>query len=116
MTNKICPLCNRIIPKDKESEHHLIPKCYGGKKEDTIELHKICHKQIHMLIPLKDLAKKYNSLAKLKKFPEMKKFLKWIKNKPPEFYPKTKQRKNRDNFHDKRIIRRKRKNIDKRFR
>lgn len=80
-----CALCSREIPKGFESKHHLVPKCKGGADGVFVFMHSICHKQIHALFNEKALAKKYNSIEKLKNQPDIQRFLAWISVKPLEF-------------------------------
>ena len=48
MTEPVCPLCDRPIPKGvPQSSHHLVPKVKGGRHEDTVLLHHQCYKEIH---------------------------------------------------------------------
>lgn len=95
VNNMICELCNREIPKGYESEHHLVPKCRGGRHGDTAMLHPICHKQIHALFDEHELEVLYNTISKLKNHRDVKRFVKWVKNKPIEFNSKTKIRRKR---------------------
>ncbi len=82
------------------SKHHLIPKSEKGR--DTLYLHDICHQKIHSVFSEKELANKYNNVEALLTNHEIQKFVKWIKNKPVDFYDT-----NRDtNFRNK-----KRKNV-----
>ena len=37
----------------------------------------------------KELAKSFNKIETLKKHPKLKKFINWIKKRPPEFLSKT---------------------------
>lgn len=85
---KTCPLCNRKIPEGQESAHHLIPKTFKGRK--TIDLHKICHNQIHALFSERELYNHYNTIERLKAHTDMDKFIKWIRTKPGDFYVKSK--------------------------
>jgi len=81
----LCPLCEREMAKGvKISEHHLIPKCKGGKK--TVYMHNICHQKIHSVFSEKELASEYYYVEKLQAHPEMKKFINWVKSKPIDFY------------------------------
>jgi len=81
---KICPLCQRLMPTGSYNEHHLIPATFKGR--ETIQLHKICHNAIHMNISNHDLKNYYNTIDELLNHPEIQKFVKWIMKKPPEFY------------------------------
>ena len=85
-----CPLCERIITQNSpQSLHHLVPKSKGGKKGETVLLHHICHKQIHLMFKEKELAKSLNKIETLKNHPKLKKFINWIKKRPPGFLSKT---------------------------
>ena len=89
-TNVFCPLCDRIITENvPKSIHHLIPKSKGGKGGETVLLHHICHKQIHLMFEDKELAKNFNKIETLKRHPKLKKFINWIKKRPPGFLSKT---------------------------
>ena len=71
-----CPLCERIITQNSpQSLHHLVPKSKGGKGGETVLLHHICHKQIHLMFKEKELAKSFNKIETLKKHPKLKKFI-----------------------------------------
>lgn len=78
-----CPLCERVIPKSQQDEHHLVPKVKGGKETKT--LHRICHRQIHALFSEAELAQQYRTTEALLAHPEVRKFVNWVKHKPPEF-------------------------------
>ena len=69
--------------------HHLKPKCKKGK--ETVELHKICHNKIHSLFTEKELLKYYHTVERILAYNEMAEFVKWVSNKPLDFYVNTKQ-------------------------
>ena len=83
----ICPLCERAISPCQQSRHHLIPKSFKGK--EVVVLHKICHHKIHSLLSERQLLKYYHTVAALRQHPDIKTFVQWLANKPPEFYVKT---------------------------
>ena len=85
----ICPLCDRAIPESQKDAHHLIPKSKGGIKTEF--LHRICHKQVHALFTETELAVTFNTAEALRAHPEMQKFIGWVKNKPNNFYEKTRK-------------------------
>jgi len=86
-----CPLCKRDMIKGLfVDEHHLIPKATNGRYGEKIVLHRVCHEKIHSLWTEKELANYYNTAERICSHPEMEKFLKWMKNKPVDFYIKTK--------------------------
>lgn len=77
----VCPLCERPIPPEQSDEHHLVPKLKGGK--ETEALHRICHRQVHALFTETELAERYNTAEALLEHPEMRKFVAWVRTKPP---------------------------------
>lgn len=85
----VCPLCERLIPESLRDEHHLLPKSKGGKQ--TVTLHRICHRQIHALFDDRTLAEYLSAVVALKTHPEMKRFISWVKSKPPEFFERTRR-------------------------
>ncbi len=82
-----CPICKRPLP-DKPSKHHLIPKTFKGK--EIVLLHKICHRQIHANFTERELLNHYHTIERILKNENIQKFVKWVKNKPPEFHVRTK--------------------------
>jgi 5-methylcytosine-specific restriction endonuclease McrA len=84
-----CPLCGRLIPKDQQDAHHLVPKSKGGRL--TIILHRICHRQIHALLTERELAASYSTIDALLQHQELAQFVTWVKNKPENFYLKSKK-------------------------
>ena len=88
----ICLICHRPLNKSWD-EHHLIPKTFKGK--ETIRIHKICHNKIHSVFTERELYQRYHTVERLLENEYIKKFVKWIKNKDPDFYEKTKDTKNR---------------------
>lgn len=61
-----------------------MPKTFGGK--ETQQLHRICHDKIHTVFTERELKNNYNTIDKIKEHEEMKKFIKWISKKEPDFY------------------------------
>lgn len=85
----ICPLCERPVPESERDAHHLLPKSRGGV--DTVVLHRICHRQIHVLISLPELERSYNSVAALRTHPDMARFLQWVRSKPNDFFERSRK-------------------------
>ena len=81
--NPNCPLCNRPLGNDS-NEHHLVPKTFKGK--ETVTLHRICHRKIHATFTERELLKHYHTLERLLEHEEIKKFVKWVSKKEPDFY------------------------------
>ncbi|WP_417455811.1 HNH endonuclease [Kordiimonas sp.] len=87
MEKKItCVLCGREIGKAVEM-HHLIPKSEGGRV--TVPLHPICHRKVHALFNEKELAKHYATIEALRSVEEIRRFVAWLRGKPPDFYRRT---------------------------
>lgn len=63
--------------------HHLIPKSHGGR--ETVQLHRICHGKIHATLSERALARDYASIQALLSHPEIRRFVAWIKRRPPGF-------------------------------
>lgn len=87
MTDDTCPLCGRPLA-NSWNEHHLIPKTFKGK--DTVRLHKICHSKIHSVFTERELFTYYHTIERILENEHMQKFVKWVSNKDPDFYQKTK--------------------------
>ena len=83
-----CALCEREITEGLGSEHHLVPKVNGGNHGACVFLHEICHKQVHALFDNKNLAKRLDTIKKLREHRDIQRFLVWISDKPPEFNTK----------------------------
>lgn len=95
-----CPLCKRdmIVDNNKKklssiNEHHLIPKSYKGK--DTILIHRICHDKIHTVFSEYELYKYYHTIERILEHKEIKKFVKWVSKKDPQFYSTNRDTNNR---------------------
>jgi 5-methylcytosine-specific restriction endonuclease McrA len=82
-----CELCDRDIPDNEISMHHLIPKTFKGKRDDSnlLTLHKVCHMKLHSLFSERDMLHLYNTLDMIKTDKNIEKFVKWIIKKPIEF-------------------------------
>ena len=85
MTETICPLCERPLGSRVE-RHHVVPKSKGGTM--LVGLHPICHRKIHKLFTNADLAR-IATIDGLKDTPEMAKFIRWVRKRPPDFHSRT---------------------------
>ena len=85
----ICPLCERNIPQAQRDAHHLIPESYKGT--DTVVLHRICHRQIHALLTEAELARQFNTVDALKNHEAIGRFIKWVKDKPDDFFERSRK-------------------------
>lgn len=92
MDGKDCVICGRKLGAEyANSKHHLIPKSRGGKHSPTILIHNVCHQKIHSIFTETELRKEYHTVEKLKENEEMRKFIKWVTKKDPDFYQKNKK-------------------------
>ena len=90
MTDPICPLCLRPIPREaKQSLHHLVPKLKGGKGGPGVRLHQICHNEIHATFTEAELAREFNTPEALRAHPRMARFLDWVRKRPPAFHARS---------------------------
>lgn len=85
----VCPLCDRPIPASQRDEHHLVPKSRGGVQ--TVSLHRICHRQIHALLSEAELERDFRDVESLRQYPEMARFVDWVRRKPPDFFERTRK-------------------------
>jgi len=85
-----CALCGRELGT-RWNKHHLVPRSLKGK--ETVNVHLVCHKQIHALFSEKELARHYHTVERLLEHEDMAKFVEWITSKPIHFYPKTRRKK-----------------------
>ena len=84
--DEVCALCERPFGRLRE-KHHIVPKSKGGKV--TIALHPICHSKIHSVFTRTELTN-LGTIEALKTHPDMKKFIRWLSKKHPDFHAPTK--------------------------
>jgi hypothetical protein len=84
-----CALCGRPLGR-KVEWHHVVPKSEGGV--ETAPVHPICHRTIHALVGNADLARVYPTLDALREREDVRRFLKWVATKPPDFHAPTRRR------------------------
>lgn len=77
-----CELCRRSGVLGV-TEHHLIPREFGGAKMQVAWLCSDCHKQIHALYTNRELAMRLNTLEKLESDEKISKYLRYIRKQPP---------------------------------
>lgn len=88
-----CPLCGRpLVPGPSVDEHHWIPKSEGGRVTSTI--HKVCHRALHARFSERELATLYATPEAVLADPEMARFVRWVRKRPPEYldWPKDRRR------------------------
>ena len=78
-----CSLCERLVPPDLITLHHLKPRERGGKAEHRTPLCRPCHKQLHAVFSNADLARSLDSIERLRAEPLLQPFLKWIRKQKP---------------------------------
>ena len=71
--------------------HHFVPKSRGGR--DTVPVHPICHKTLHVNLTNAELARIGDDVETLRHIPEVARFLTWIENRPPGFNAPVRRRK-----------------------
>ncbi len=86
---QICWLCARAMGEVIEW-HHPIPKSRGGREKQPI--HPICHQSIHANFTNSDLEKRYSSAEALLGHEEIRRFVDWVANKPPDFHAPTRKK------------------------
>jgi hypothetical protein len=79
-----CELCERNVPPNLITLHHLTPKQKGGKAEHRTPLCRPCHKQLHATFSNTDLARVYSTIESLRQAPLIQPFLKWIRKQKPD--------------------------------
>jgi 5-methylcytosine-specific restriction endonuclease McrA len=80
----LCPLCGRLMVRGPTiDQHHLIPRSRGGTKRYYV--HRVCHTKLHKLFNETELALEFSSFEKLRAHPDVEKFVRWLRNRDPEF-------------------------------
>lgn len=92
----ICAFCERKFESASAlTEHHLLPRSQGGKKEHTDMFCRLCHSTVHASFKNKTLAKMYASVEALRQADELKPFLRWARKQNPNSSFKTRPRKDK---------------------
>ncbi len=84
MPNGTCRLCDRAVPHELITLHHLRPREKGGKAEHRTPLCRPCHKQLHAVFSNSTLARSLDRIDLLKTAPELQGFLTWIRKQKPD--------------------------------
>jgi len=87
--SEACALCARPLGSRIEW-HHVVPKSEGGR--DTVPLHPICHRTIHASASNAELARLYPTLEALLEREDIRRFVAWIADKPPDFHAPTRRK------------------------
>lgn len=100
--NQPCALCGRSGPT--LTKHHLIPRAMHdrrwarrrfGREEmrsRVLWVCKPCHRHIHATLSEKQLAHEYNTRQALLGHPEVRRFVRWIADKPPGLAARSRDR------------------------
>ena len=60
-----------------------------------VRIHKVCHQKIHSVFNERELQMYYHTVERLCNHEEMAKFIKWVSKKPPSYYDKNDDTKDR---------------------
>lgn len=88
-----CALCDRDTPDQYVEKHHLTPKSRKGKECALFCCD--CGDQVHKLFNNKELHLEYNTIEKLKSHESVRKWIKWVRNRPHRFGVCMKKKKRR---------------------
>ena len=86
----ICELCQRDV--EEYTIHHLIPKSKEGGGREVVVICKPCHGMIHSLFSNQQLAQELNTISRLKKHSQMRRFICWVKKQDPNKRVKIQQK------------------------
>jgi hypothetical protein len=84
----LCWLCHRLLGRRIEW-HHTVPRSRGGR--ETVPLHPICHRKLHVRFTNQQLARIGGDRGKLAADQEIANFLAWLVGKPPDFHAPTRR-------------------------
>ena len=76
-----------MVPGSSIDEHHLVPKSQGGRAAQLV--HRVCHRKIHATFTESQLAGEFSTWQALRAHPEIAAFVRWLRNKPAEFYDRS---------------------------
>ena len=72
--------------------HHRVPKSRGGR--ETVPIHPVCHRAIHANLSNQELERGYASPEDLRAHPAIARFIRWVRDKDPDFHAPTRRRRN----------------------
>lgn len=76
-----------MIAGPSVDRHHFLPRAEGGR--DSAAVHRICHRKLHTLWSERELAVLYSTPEAIRAHPEIRRFVDWVRRKPPEFWAPT---------------------------
>lgn len=85
MAPDACPLCAR--PNYFPSDHHLVPRCRGGKETKTIC--EDCHGAIHKTFSNKELEREYSTVDSLLAHPTFAGTVRFLSKQDPRSRTRT---------------------------
>ena len=85
----VCALCGRLLGAVVEW-HHPVPKSRGGAT--TVPVHPFCHRTIHAFVSNRDLGTAFATMDLLREREDIRRYLRWIADKPPDFRAPTGRR------------------------
>ncbi len=81
-----CPLCERECGPSEASRHHVLPKSQGGRQVEIVCVE--CHRQVHALFTVKELARQFPTLEALREDAAMQTWIGWIRRRRPHGSPR----------------------------
>lgn len=72
-----------MLDDSSVNRHHLIPKTFGG--QEICHIHVVCHTKIHAVFSERELLEHYHTWERLREHEEIRKFVRWVRRKPPDF-------------------------------
>nr|WP_221234613.1 HNH endonuclease [Sphingomonas aerophila] len=81
-------MCSRPLGTRVEW-HHRVPKSQGGT--ETVPVHPICHRTIHVHLTNRELATDFADLDALRSRDDIARYIRWVADKPPDFHAPTRR-------------------------
>jgi hypothetical protein len=78
-----CAICGRPVPPGDLTKHYCLPREKGGTQEHVELLCRQCHGMVHATYTNATLAGVYPVIAQLRRAPELAKYLRWVRKRPP---------------------------------
>ena len=85
---KTCWLCERALGRRVQG-HHTVPKAKKGR--ETVPVHPICHRAIHANFTNAELARVGADRAALLENEDVRRFVRWVADKPLDFHAPTRR-------------------------
>mgnify|MGYP000078271851 CR=1 FL=1 len=82
-----------MIEGPSVDRHHFLPRTEGGRAAAPV--HRICHRKLHTLWTERELARLYSTPEAIRGHPEIQRFVRWLRGKPPEFWAPTRTQRRR---------------------